>query len=104
MAREQAPTGEGMQYLESIPRRLVTLYVPLFVFVFTLLFPFYWMATTSLKPNAELLSRAGNPFWVQSPTLEHFHRLFAQTYFPKWFFHGIASAYTLNAEVITPFS
>jgi len=26
--------------------------------------------------------------------------LFAQTYFPKWFFHGIASAYTLNAEVI----
>jgi peptidoglycan/LPS O-acetylase OafA/YrhL len=26
--------------------------------------------------------------------------LFAQTYFPKWFFHGITSAYTLNAEVI----
>lgn len=26
--------------------------------------------------------------------------LFAQTYFPKWFFHGIASAYTLNAEVV----
>ena len=25
---------------------------------------------------------------------------FAQTYFPKWFFHGITSAYTLNAEVI----
>jgi len=26
--------------------------------------------------------------------------LFAQTYFPKWFFHGITSAYTLNAEII----
>jgi peptidoglycan/LPS O-acetylase OafA/YrhL len=26
--------------------------------------------------------------------------LFAQTYFPKWFFHGITSAYTLNAEVV----
>ncbi len=26
--------------------------------------------------------------------------LFAQTYFPKWFFHGITSAYTLNAEIV----
>ncbi len=25
--------------------------------------------------------------------------LFAQTYFPKWFFHGITASYTLNVEV-----
>ena len=49
---------ESMGYLESIPRRVVTLYLPLGIFLFVLLFPFYWMATTSLKPNAELLSRA----------------------------------------------
>jgi multiple sugar transport system permease protein len=69
----------------------VTLYVPLFVFVFVLLFPFYWMGTTSLKPNAELLSREGNPSGsrthvraLQAPHLrdalsgvdvEHHHRL-----------------------------
>jgi ABC-type glycerol-3-phosphate transport system permease component len=32
----------------------VFLYVPLACFVFILLFPFYWMAITSFKPNAEL--------------------------------------------------
>jgi len=89
MAREQAPTGEGMQYLESIPRRLVTLYVPLFVFVFTLLFPFYWMATTALKPDAELLSREGNPFWVASPTLAHFEKLIFHTPYPEWMWNTV---------------
>ena len=67
MARVQVATSEGMQYLESVPRRVVTLYIPLGIFVFVLLFPFYWMGTTSLKPNAELLSREGNPFWVAAP-------------------------------------
>ena len=53
---------EGMQYLESLPRRWVTVYIPLLVFLFVLLFPFYWMVITSFKPNAELLSSSGNPF------------------------------------------
>jgi len=39
---------------------------------------------TALKPNAELISRQGNPFWVQSPTLEHFHKLLFETDFPQW--------------------
>ena len=47
----------GMSYLESVPRKLVTVYLPLGIFVFVLLFPFYWMAITSFKPNEELLSR-----------------------------------------------
>ena len=34
-----------------------------------LLFPFYWMTITAFKPDAELLSREGNPFWVINPTL-----------------------------------
>ena len=45
----------GMSFLESIPRRAVTVYLPLLVFLFVLLFPFYWMAITSVKPDAELL-------------------------------------------------
>ena len=53
-----------MDFLESTPRKLVTVYLPLAVFLFVLLFPFYWMAITSFKPNNELLSREGNPFWV----------------------------------------
>src|SRR5215216_4859841 len=80
---------EGMGYLESIPRRVVTLYLPLGVFLFVLLFPFYWMVTTSLKPNAELLSRAGNPFWVANPTLQHFHHLIFETPYPEWMWNTV---------------
>jgi multiple sugar transport system permease protein len=82
-------TSEGMSYLESIPRRVVTLYLPLLVFLFVLLFPFYWMVTTSLKPNAELLSREGNPFWVVAPTLEHFKHLVFETPYPDWMWNTI---------------
>jgi multiple sugar transport system permease protein len=78
-----------MGYLESVPRRVVTLYLPLFVFVFVLLFPFYWMGTTSLKPNAELLSREGNPFWVANPTLEHFKHLLFETQYPEWMWNTV---------------
>jgi multiple sugar transport system permease protein len=80
---------QGMEYLESIPRRLVTLYLPLFAFVFVLLFPFYWMATTSIKPNEELLSREGNPFWVAHPTFEHFHHLLFETPYPEWMWNTV---------------
>jgi len=81
--------AQGMSYLDSLPRRVVTVYMPLGVFVFVLLFPFYWMATTALKPNAELLSREGNPFWVVAPTLEHFRHLVFETPYPDWMLNTI---------------
>ncbi len=86
---EAAPGNEGMRYLESIPRRVVTLYLPLGIFVFVLLFPFYWMAMTSIKSNAELLSREGNPFWVIHPTLEHFKHLVFETPYPSWMWNTV---------------
>jgi multiple sugar transport system permease protein len=79
----------GMAYLESLPRRWVTVYIPLILFLFFLLFPFYWMALTAFKPNAELLSTEGNPFWVVNPTLEHFHRLFFETSYPAWMWNTV---------------
>jgi len=81
--------AQGMSYLESLPRRVVTLYMPLGIFVFVLLFPFYWMATTALKPNAELLSHEGNPFWVAAPTLEHFRHLVFETPYPEWMLNTV---------------
>ena len=87
--REDATSTEGMGYLESIPRRFVTLYLPLGIFLFVLLFPFYWMFTTSIKPNAELLSREHNPFWVVAPTLEHFKHLIFETDYPQWMWNTI---------------
>ncbi|HSU43748.1 MAG TPA: carbohydrate ABC transporter permease, partial [Casimicrobiaceae bacterium] len=32
-----------MNYLVSLPRRIVTVWLPLTVFLIVLLFPFYWM-------------------------------------------------------------
>jgi multiple sugar transport system permease protein len=100
---------EGMGYLESIPRRVVTLYLPLAIFLFVLLFPFYWMVTTSLKPNAELLSREGNPFWVVSPTLEHFRHLLFETPYPDWMWNtiliSVVSTFTsLAASVLAAYA
>ncbi len=78
-----------MAYLESLPRRWVTLYIPLIVFLVVLLFPFYWMAMTSFKPNEELVSKAANPFWIVSPTLAHFERLLFKTEYPQWMWNTI---------------
>ena len=57
-----APERLGVISWESGPRKLVMIYLPLACFVVILLFPFYWMAITSFKPNAELLNyKAHNP-------------------------------------------
>jgi multiple sugar transport system permease protein len=101
--------AQGMSYLESLPRRVVTLYMPLGILVFVLLFPFYWMATTALKPNAELLSREGNPFWVAAPTLEHFRHLIFETPYPDWMLNtvivSVAATFTsLAASVFAAYA
>ena len=67
-----ADHSEGMSYLENLPRRLVTLYLPLSIIVIVLLFPFYWMALTAIKPDEQLLDLDKfNPFWTTAPTLKH---------------------------------
>jgi len=95
---KKAAHAEGMGYLESIPRRWVTLYIPLLVFIFVLLFPFYWMVMTSFKPNAELISRSSNPFWIVSPTLDHFKKLLFHTPYPDWMLN------TLIVSVVSTFT
>ncbi len=79
-------TPETMAW-DSRARRVVTLYLPLACFVLILLFPFYWMAITSFKPNAELYDyKTYNPFLIASPTLEHIRKLLFETSYPRWVF------------------
>ena len=74
-----------MSYLQTLPRRLVTLYLPLSIILLVLLFPFYWMALTSIKPDDQLLDMDRvNPFWTTAPTLKHFYKLLFQTSYPLW--------------------
>ncbi|GIQ76696.1 carbohydrate ABC transporter permease [Bradyrhizobium sp. RD5-C2] len=77
--------SEGMSYLESLPRRLVTLYLPLFIILVVLLFPFYWMVLTSIKPDEQLIDMEKfNPFWVVHPTFKHISKLLFETQYPRW--------------------
>lgn len=70
---------------DSRARRVVMIYLPLACFILILLFPFYWMAVTSFKPNAELLNyKEHNPFWITSPTLAHIKHLLFDTAYPRW--------------------
>src|SRR4029434_4855452 len=77
--------SEGMSYLQSVPRRMVTLYLPLAIIVFVLLFPFYWMGLTAIKPDEQLLDLDKfNPFWTWNPTFKHIHKLLFESYYPWW--------------------
>jgi multiple sugar transport system permease protein len=85
-----ATQNEGMEYLSSLPRRVVTVYVPLAVLLFVLLFPFYWMVVTSFKPDAEMYDYAKfNPFWIANPTLDHVKKLLFETSYPEWWLNTL---------------
>jgi multiple sugar transport system permease protein len=101
--------SQGMNYLVSLPRRVVTVYVPLGAFLVVLLFPFYWMAVTTFKPNEELLSREGNPFWVHKPTLDHIKKLLFETAYPDWLWNTmlisvVATSLSLFASVLAAYA
>jgi multiple sugar transport system permease protein len=55
------------------------------------------MVVTSVKPDDELLSRAGNPFWVHAPTLAHIKKLFFDTGYPEWLWN------TMLVSVVSTF-
>jgi multiple sugar transport system permease protein len=79
------PERQGVIRWESLPRRIVTLYLPLVCFLIILLFPFYWMAITAVKSNEELYNyKQFNPFWVHSPTLANINKLLFETDYPQW--------------------
>ena len=86
---ETAHDSTGMAYLDTGARRWVTVYLPLAVFLFVLLFPFYWMGMTAFKPDAELISRDANPFWIHNPTFAHFDKLLFHTSYPDWMWNTI---------------
>ena len=109
MSRDTTTDTAGMTFLESTPRKLVNAYLPLGAFLFVLLFPFYWMAITAFKPNNELLSRDGNPFWVNSPTLDHVKKLLFDTAYPEWMWNTVlvsvtATFFSLAASVLAAYA
>ena len=101
---------EGMSYLSTLPRRLVTVYLPLSIIMLVLLFPFYWMTMTAIKPKEHLLDLdAHNPFWTLSPTLAHIEELLFKTEYPKWLWNTMfisvsATVLSLAASVLAAYA
>jgi len=101
---------EGMTYLDTLPRRVVTVYLPLFIILVALLFPFYWMAITSIKPDAQLLDlENSNPLWVTSPTLQHINKLLFGSQYPRWLMTTMivataATALSIFASVLAAYA
>ena len=85
--------SEGMAYLETRGWRVVNVYIPLGIIMVVLLFPFYWMAVTAVKPKEHLLDLdTHNPFWTWSPTLEHIKALLFETDYPLWLWNTMIVA------------
>ena len=76
---------------DTLLGRWVRIYIPVLLFLFITLFPFYWMFITSFKSPSELLDFNQSPLFVIKPTLEHYRHLFTQTHFARW---------TLNTTVV----
>jgi multiple sugar transport system permease protein len=94
--------AEGLSYLDSLPRRLVTLYLPLCIILLVLLFPFYWMALTAVKPDEQLIDMDRfNPFWTTAPTLKHINKLLFESAYPRWLWNTmyVAVAATMLSMV-----
>ncbi|MEO0029938.1 MAG: Inner rane transporter permease protein YcjP [Pseudomonadota bacterium] len=93
MSKDNQDNG-GMSYLDTTSTKLLKTYLPLGLFLFVLLFPFYWMGITTFKPDNELLSRDGNPFWIISPTMAHIEKLLFRTEYPQWMWNTVVVSVT----------
>jgi multiple sugar transport system permease protein len=97
----------GMSYLDTAGRQMVSVYMPLALIVIVLLFPFYWMVITAVKPKEHLLDlEAHNPFFTLSPTLEHIKALLFETEYPHWLWNTtlISVAATVLALIASVFA
>ena len=77
--------------------RILRLYLPLVFFLVAMLFPFYWMLITSLKPNRELYNPRIMPMIVHQPTLKHYVDLIDQTNFMTWTYNTMLVAVITTA-------
>ena len=101
---------EGMSYLETLPRKIVTTYIPLALILIVLLFPFYWMVVTAIKPDEQLIDmETYNPFFVVAPTFKHIGKLLFETYYPRWlwntmFVSVVSTLLSLFASVLAAYA
>ena len=84
-------TGHGR--IETLAR----VWLPVGFFLVVALFPFYWMAITSIKPDSELYNRHLMPLLVRNPTLQHYVDLLTGTNFLVWTWNTMLVAVVATA-------
>jgi multiple sugar transport system permease protein len=102
--------SDGMSYLNRLPQQVVYVYIPLFLIMVVLLFPFYWMGLTAVKPKEQLLDlKTFSPFWTWNPTFEHISELLFKTDYPLWLWNTmlvsvVATVLALIASVFAAYA
>ena len=102
--------SDGMSYLDRTSARFVNVYLPLGIILFVLIFPFYWMALTAIKPDAQLIDmNTYNPFITLNPTFKHISKLLFESDYPRWLwntmFVAVAStAISIFASVLAAYA
>jgi multiple sugar transport system permease protein len=69
---------------EGFGSKLGKFYVPVVLYLFFLLFPFYWMAITVFKSDRELYNLDLNPLYIHNATFDNIVHLFTETIFLRW--------------------
>jgi multiple sugar transport system permease protein len=82
---------------DTLLARTLRVYIPVILFVCITLFPFYWMAITSIKSNSELLDHTKNPLFVLEPNLDNYRNLFLKTGFIRWSINTAIVAFASTA-------
>ncbi len=77
--------------------RALRVYLPLSLLLILMLFPFYWMLITSIKPNRELYNARIMPLIVYQPTLKHYVDLLSETNFLTWTYNTFLVAIVSTA-------
>ena len=92
------PDGESeMVGGRGFGTRALRLYLPLCLLLVLMLFPFYWMLITSIKPNRELYNARIMPLIVYQLTLKHYVDLIAETNFLTWTYNTFLVAIVSTA-------
>jgi multiple sugar transport system permease protein len=77
-------------------KKWIWFYLPLGAFIVALLFPFYWMVVTTVRPDGELYRPWNHPlyspFWTSHPTLDHVKNLVQETLFNTWMWNTMLIA------------
>ena len=107
-ALDRCVGGHGLS--RHAAAQIVTVYLPLFLIMVVLLFPFYWMALTAIKPDEQLIDiETYNPFFVVAPTLKHINKLLFETAYPRWLWNTMymsvaATVLSLFASVLAAYA